>query len=96
MLPHPYEQEQVNIRKGDVVFLYSDGIEESRNGKTMITPEGDEAPDEFGLDRLRETIEAAEVPTPEGMITHIMNVERKYRGDFPQYDDLTLLAVMRK
>ena len=34
--------------------------------------------------------------TPRGVIEEIMATEKKFRGEIEQYDDLTLLAVMRK
>lgn len=96
MLPNPYVQESVQINHGDIIFLFSDGIEESRNGKTIISPDGDEQPEEFGMDRLRVAIEAERIKKPRNVIDSIMKAEKEFRGELEQYDDLTLLAVMRK
>ncbi len=95
MLPNPYKQEIYKVDKGDIIFLFTDGIEESRNGTTYINENNEETPDEFGLIRLVQVIESTPEKTPEAIINSIVKAEKEYRGKIEQYDDLTLLAVMR-
>ncbi|HBI38664.1 MAG TPA: hypothetical protein DDY71_13560 [Spirochaetia bacterium] len=95
MLPHPYRQEIIKINHGDIIFFFSDGIEESRNGETFVNEVGEVQFDEFGLPRIIQTLDAAHEKTAEGVISHLMQTERKYRGNMEQYDDLTILAVRR-
>jgi len=95
MLPNPYKQEQYKVEKGDMLFLFTDGIEESRNGTTYMNENNEETPDEFGLKRLVKVIESSPEKSPQSVIESIVKAEKEYRGKIEQYDDLTLLAVMR-
>ncbi len=96
MLPNPYIQERLKFDKGDIIFLFSDGIEESRNGKTFINSSGEEQFEEFSLERVENVINASKVKTPEAVIRELIEAEGKFRGDIEQYDDLTILGIMRK
>jgi len=70
------------LEKGDLVFLYTDGIIEARNKKGK----------EFGTSRM-EAILARCRAGPEAAVRQVMrSVERFARG-VPQYDDLTALAI---
>jgi len=95
MLPNPYKQEKHMMNKGDIMFLFTDGIEESRNGKTYLNENNEETPEEFGLKRVEEVINATVDKTPKSIIDSIIKTENKFRGNLEQYDDLTLLAVQR-
>lgn len=96
MLPYTYKQETMKLDHGDVLFLFSDGIEESRNGETYYTEAGELQYDEFGLKRIVETLDAAPKDSAKSIIDYLMTTEKKYRGNLEQYDDLTILAVKRK
>ncbi|MCG8569185.1 MAG: SpoIIE family protein phosphatase [Spirochaetes bacterium] len=96
MLPFPYKQEHMLVDKGDNIFLFTDGIEESRNGNILVNEQGEEYAEEFGLERVKATLEDTKVKIPERFINDLMKVEKEFRGELEQYDDLTVLAVMRK
>jgi sigma-B regulation protein RsbU (phosphoserine phosphatase) len=71
------------LEKGDLLFLYTDGIIEARNRKG----------DEFGLARLKRLLSTERAAGPEGVVKRVLRrVERFARG-MPQYDDLTALAI---
>jgi len=71
------------LEKGDVLFLYTDGIIEARDRKGH----------EFGLPRLRRLLSSGWAAGPEAMVRRVLrSVERFSRG-MPQYDDLTAMAI---
>lgn len=96
MLPHPYKQESVQIDKGDIIFLYTDGIEESRNGKKIKDENGVEYDEEFGQKRIKAIFDKSAGKTPKEMISILMDEEEIFRSGLEQYDDHTILAVKRK
>ena len=96
MLPNPYVQEQINIDKRDIIFLFTDGIEESRNGEMITNEKGEKQPEEFGLARIKSILNKSGGKSPREMINFLIDQERIFRGDFEQYDDLTILGIKRK
>ncbi|MBN2546326.1 MAG: SpoIIE family protein phosphatase [Spirochaetes bacterium] len=96
MLPHPYVQEEIKINKGDIIYLFTDGIEESRNGKTVKTENGEEKPEEFSLERVKKILDKSYSKTPKEVIEDLIDAEKLFRGENEQYDDLTILGIMRK
>ncbi|HQB62618.1 MAG TPA: SpoIIE family protein phosphatase, partial [Spirochaetota bacterium] len=96
MLPSPFKLETLQINRGDIIFLFTDGIEEARNGQTIITSEGEEKEDEFGNERIKEVLDKSDGKTSKEIVELLIGAQNEYRGDFEQYDDLTLLAIRRK
>jgi len=96
MLPEPFQSEKIQVGNGDMLFLFTDGIEEARCGDKKYNEKGEEIIEEFGLERLKEVIEKSPEKTSKGVIDRIMEEEAKFRNGGEQYDDLTLLAVQRK
>ncbi|OHD14036.1 MAG: hypothetical protein A2086_06325 [Spirochaetes bacterium GWD1_27_9] len=96
MLPQPFQQEKIKINKGDSVFLFTDGFEESRNGEKTVDEKGEEHFEEFGEKRIKEVLDNSFGKTPKEIITDLVTTENKFRGNLEQYDDLTIMAVRRK
>lgn len=77
------EEISVDLRPGDVLVLYSDGITDANS------PAG-----EFlGTERLRETVCAAGGLSAQGMCDHIFEHVDRFQGGAMQYDDMALLIV---
>jgi serine phosphatase RsbU (regulator of sigma subunit)/HAMP domain-containing protein len=76
-----YEEEEIQLYSGDLVFLYSDGV---------IEPVNDQM-EQFGLDRLRSMINESH-GTPEEILKKIDNSIQTFTGDAPQFDDMTFLV----
>jgi serine phosphatase RsbU (regulator of sigma subunit) len=76
--------DHVSLGPGDALFLYTDGITETRN----ITGEF------FGMDR---TIDAVTSPgrTASQLLDFVEDEVLRYMGDADQHDDMTMLAVRR-
>jgi len=96
MLPEPFVVEKVNIDHGDIIFLFTDGIEEARNGEKIKNADGEETFEEFGNERVRAVINKSKVKTPEAVIKDLISAENLFRGVNEQYDDLTILGIRRK
>jgi len=80
-----YEESTVQVRPGERLVIYSDGLVEEKN----------EAGDLFGIDRLRSAVqEAASRPIKE-MVESLVQQVIAWRGTDHLSDDLTILAVER-
>jgi sigma-B regulation protein RsbU (phosphoserine phosphatase) len=78
-----YVMHTASLEKGDVLFLYTDGIIEARDRKGH----------EFGLARVRRLLSSGWAAGPEAIVRRVLrSVERFSRG-MPQYDDLTAMAI---
>ncbi len=78
-----YRKDVVEMRPGDLLLLYSDGISEAMN----------EVDEEFGEDRLAHLV-AANFPLPVLPLRDlIMDEVAKFVGTAPQSDDMTLVLA---
>jgi sigma-B regulation protein RsbU (phosphoserine phosphatase) len=77
----------VPIERGDCLFLYTDGVTEA------LDPAGDE----FGVERMIESIRAGvgTNDSPQAIISHVIEDVRNFTGTAPQHDDITLIAVRK-
>lgn len=96
MLPQPFKQEYMHLDHNDIVFLFTDGFEESRNGNEIVTENGEKKFEEFGTDRIKEVLDKSKNKKAKDIIAMLVEAEKNFRGDLEQYDDLTILAVKRK
>lgn len=77
-----YRMHTVPLEKGDLIFLYTDGILEARDRKGR----------EFGLPRLRH-IFAGPAAGPEATVRCVMRRVEAFSRGVHQYDDLTAMAI---
>ena len=96
LLPEPFCEMKSYLDYEDIILLFSDGIEESRNGNFSIDSDNCKHFEEFGQERLINAVDSSMKKTPDGIIRNIIKNERLFRKKAEQYDDLTLLAIMRK
>jgi serine phosphatase RsbU (regulator of sigma subunit) len=76
-----YPQKVYELKPGDVVLLYTDGINEAKNRQGH----------DFGMDRLLSVL-AQGPPEPSALVTRVMADVRRFVGGAPQSDDQTLVA----
>jgi sigma-B regulation protein RsbU (phosphoserine phosphatase) len=78
-----YEEATVDLRPGDVLVVFTDGVSEALNRKD----------EEFGEERLKELLRrVVELPAPE--ISAAISAELKnWMQDVPQHDDLTFIVM---
>jgi sigma-B regulation protein RsbU (phosphoserine phosphatase) len=78
-----YEEARIELRTGDVLILFSDGVSEAHNP----------AEEEFGEDRLKELLRKVwHLPINE-MCTAVTEDLKKWMLDAPQHDDLTFVLM---
>lgn len=79
----PYEEETIQLRPGDLLVMFTDGVSEAMN----------ESGEEYGEPRLEKVLkENANKPAQE-VLDAIHRDVRNYCGDQPQSDDITLLVL---
>jgi sigma-B regulation protein RsbU (phosphoserine phosphatase) len=77
-----YAFDTVSLRPGDLVVVCSDGVTEARNL----------ANDEFGRDRLVETLKGRHGHKPDAVLEHLLAVIKQFSQGAAQADDITALV----
>ena len=80
-----WKQESVQLAPGDVLLLYTDGITESQDSREEF----------FGEKRLVETMQANRGRSAQDIQDSLISEVREFVGDAPQFDDITLMVVVR-
>ncbi len=78
-----YEQETVQLERGDLLVAYTDGVTEARNGDDQ----------EFGEERLRAIVNVSAHVRAQELSERIVQSVREWCGDVPPHDDLTLVVM---
>jgi sigma-B regulation protein RsbU (phosphoserine phosphatase) len=78
-----YQEHTLGLEPGDVLLLYTDGASEARNF----------ADEEFGRERLRESLRTYGGLDPQQVLDNIVWDIRRFAGLAEQSDDLTLVCV---
>src|SRR5580658_2349213 len=78
-----FEEEDLTLEPGDTLVLFSDGLSEAENSSL----------EEFGDDRLIESIAAARHREPVALLDFLLASVRSFAGGHPQNDDVTALIV---
>jgi phosphoserine phosphatase RsbU/P len=78
--------QEVELKSGDCVLLYTDGIREAV----------DASEEEFGLERLSAAFRAAAPLGAEAVLIRLQEELGVFTGDGPQMDDITLVAIEKR
>ncbi|MGB7921786.1 MAG: SpoIIE family protein phosphatase [Pyrinomonadaceae bacterium] len=81
-----YEQETIQLERGDVLVAYTDGVTEA------LSEEGEE----FGECRLERVLAAASHLSADEISSTIVERVRQWCGNAPQHDDLTFVVLKVK
>ena len=81
----PYEEENIELKPGDVLLIYSDGIPDAIN----------EFDQPYGEENLIKLVKENLSEPAMGLIDKIIEAVNAHAGDTPQLDDLTLVVVRR-
>jgi serine phosphatase RsbU (regulator of sigma subunit) len=73
----------VMLQPGDLVVVCSDGVTEAR----------DLADEEFGRERMIETLQGCHGSKPEAVLEHLLGTVRKFSENAAQADDITALVL---
>lgn len=82
----PFRTREFEVHKGDIIFVYTDGLTEATDADNQL----------FGEDRVIEALnESKDLPISDILANMSASVER-FVGEAPQFDDLTMLAFIMK
>jgi sigma-B regulation protein RsbU (phosphoserine phosphatase) len=73
----------LQLRSGDVVVLYTDGVTEATN----------EQDEEYGIERLMKCAENSQSLTSQEIINAIVREVTAFAGTHPQHDDITVMVL---
>ena len=80
----PFTQKKITLAKGDMIFLYTDGVTESMNAKREL----------FSEERLRDFLTLQDKSEPlETLLNNLQEEIKRHAGDVAQSDDITMLAL---
>jgi phosphoserine phosphatase RsbU/P len=75
----------IPLERNDCIVLYTDGLTET------LDSDGDE----FGVDRMRESVRASANDGAQAIVKRIIEDVREFTGSVPQNDDMTLIAIRK-
>lgn len=75
----------VPLERDDCLVLYTDGVTEALNSDG----------DEFGLDRMIQSVRASASDGAQTIVKRIIEDVRNFTGSLPQNDDITLIAIRK-
>lgn len=78
-----YAGQSARIQRGDMLFLYTDGLTEAENSSHLL----------FGEQRMMETLAATEGMLPREMVETMQMRVSDFVNGAPQSDDLTMMAI---
>ncbi len=78
--------EKIKLKKDDMLVIYTDGVTEAMNKDR----------EQYGEDRLLRVIKVNGKKTPDEFIEALNKDIKEFTGDFPQNDDITVVAVKEK
>jgi len=81
-----WKRVSIKIEKGDVLVLYTDGITDAQNP----------AEEFYGLERLENAIKKHHGRSAKSILKALRGEVRTWVGNAPQFDDITLMVVMRE
>jgi sigma-B regulation protein RsbU (phosphoserine phosphatase) len=80
-----WEEAAAQMAEGDVLALYSDGITDAQNAQEAL----------FGAERLQAVLQANRQRSAQEVQDALLAEVRAFVGDAPQFDDMTLMIVVR-
>jgi len=81
---YPWPVEPLTLGPGDTLVLMTDGVTEAQDATGAL----------FGRERLLAALREAP-PEPQALIGHVLSAVRRFEGNAPASDDLTLMALRR-
>ena len=77
------EEIKIPVHSGDLFFMYTDGLNETRNSRR----------EEFGEQRIEDIICKCQTESPEKLKSVLLNEVSKFRAHHPVHDDLTFVII---
>jgi len=79
----PYEESVVTLSRGDMLFMYTDGVSEAMNDKG----------EDFTEERLEKVVREVSGQNASEIIRHVKSAVEAYEGSAPQSDDITMMVI---
>ena len=81
-----YQDYEIQMKPGDKLFVYTDGVPEANNSERKM----------FGTERMVEALNENRDVTPEKMLQNMREAVDTFVGNAEQFDDLTMLCLEYK
>ena len=78
-----YATHEMQLRDGDLLLLYTDGVTESHSTDKTL----------FGEERLSQTLQSVPLRSARDAIHETLHAVSNFHQGAPQFDDITLLAI---
>ena len=78
-----YREYELQLEKGDKLFLYTDGVPEATNAQEEL----------FGIERMIDALNACADRSPKEILTGVKSAVDAFVGEAEQFDDLTMLCL---
>ncbi|WP_051962719.1 GAF domain-containing SpoIIE family protein phosphatase [Mesoaciditoga lauensis] len=82
-VPNAYQIQKIDLKKGDVLVMYTDGVAEARNTDNQ----------EYGLERLNTLVKDFYMAEPSEMLQMIISDVADFSNGAKQHDDITVLVA---
>ena len=83
MMNTVYKNDRIDLHPGDLLLLYTDGVNEAMDEDRII----------YSNERLIDTVTDRKSDSAEGLVSLVMESVKRYSGEQPQSDDITILAL---
>ena len=81
-----YKEYTIDMKKGDRIFLYTDGVPEATDSQEQM----------FGTDRMLEALNIDSEASPKQLLKNVRNAVNKFVKEAEQFDDLTMMCLEYK
>ena len=81
-----YKEYDFQMKPGDKLFVYTDGVPEATNGKLEM----------FGTERMISVLNELPDATPRDVLTTVKTAVDEFVGEAEQFDDMTMLCLQYK
>ena len=78
-----YTQQELHFGKGDMLYLYTDGVTEANNAAEEL----------YGEERLKNTLDDLSGLPPAELLPRVKADIDLFACGAPQFDDITMLAI---
>lgn len=86
MEDYTFTSRTIDLEPGTSLFLYTDGVTEALGEQQEF----------FSEQRLEDGLEKYATSTPREMVENMVRDVKRFSGDLPQSDDITLMAIRRQ
>ena len=78
-----YQQNEIWLNKGDILYLYTDGVTEATDSENNL----------YGEERLQSILNSIDILTPNSILESVKNDIDVFVNDADQFDDITMCCL---